>query len=190
TLAAPDGRGAIPVFSSMDTLRTWRPDARPIPMEAVRAALGAVTEADGLLVVDPAGPVTVQVPRPAVWALAQQQPWAPAATDPEVAAHIGALVGGVPGVVSAGVEPGERTEVRIVLVLQAGLAREQVQQITQHARGLLAGEELVAQRIDSLEFQVRSEWPPPHRMTAATWDVVATRHMAAARGVVVPAPRW
>ena len=157
TLAAPDGRGAIPVFSSMDTLRTWRPDARPIPMEAVRAALGSVTEADGLLVVDPAGPVTVQVPRPAVWALAQQQAWVPAATDPEVAAHIGALVGGVPGVVSAGVEPGERTEVRIVLVLQAGLAREQVQQITQQASGLLAGEELVAQRIDSLEFQVRSE---------------------------------
>lgn len=156
TLATPDGRGAVPVFSSMDSLRTWRPDARPIPVEAVRAALASVSDADGVLVVDPAGPVTVQVPRPAVWALAQQQSWVPAATDAQVQDRIAAVVGALAGVVSVRVEPGDRSEVRVVLALQPGLAREQVQHITAEAGRLLAGEEVVAQRIDSLEFQVRS----------------------------------
>lgn len=155
TLETPDGRGAIPVFSSMAALRTWRPDARPIPVEAVRAALASVTDADGLLVVDPAGPVTVQVPRPAVWALAQQRPWVPATDDPQVAARVQEVLGSLPEVVGTAVEPGGRTEVRIVLVLQPGLAREQVQQITQQAGALLAGDD-IAPRIDSLEFQVRS----------------------------------
>ncbi|TWH28776.1 type III secretion system (T3SS) SseB-like protein [Isoptericola variabilis J7] len=77
-LQAPDGRRALPVFTSVDAMRAWRADARPVPVEAPRAALSAVSEDWALLVVDPAGPVTALVPRPAVWALAQGQQWRPA----------------------------------------------------------------------------------------------------------------
>ena len=31
TLVAPDGRRALPVFSGLDSLRAWDPDARPVP---------------------------------------------------------------------------------------------------------------------------------------------------------------
>lgn len=102
-LRAPDGRTALPVFSSVATMARWRPDARPVPSDIARAALSAVTEGWELLVVDPGGPVTVLVPRPAVWALAQGQPWERAVTetpagrvvDPDVRAAVRAAVLGV-----------------------------------------------------------------------------------------------
>ncbi len=80
-LQAPDGRTALPVFSSVAAMTAWRPDARPVPTEVARAALSAVEEGWELLVLDPGGPTTVLLPRPAVWALAQQQAWRPAVTD-------------------------------------------------------------------------------------------------------------
>jgi antitoxin (DNA-binding transcriptional repressor) of toxin-antitoxin stability system len=80
-LQAPDGRTALPVFSSVAAMTAWRPEARPVPTEVVRAALSAVSEGWELLVLDAGGPVTALIPRPAVWALAQQQPWQPAVVD-------------------------------------------------------------------------------------------------------------
>lgn len=77
-LQAPDGRTALPVFSSVAAMAAWRRDARPVPTDVVRAALSAVSEGWELLVLDAGGPVTALLPRPAVWALAQQQPWRPA----------------------------------------------------------------------------------------------------------------
>ena len=79
-LQAPDGRTALPVFSSVASMAAWRADARPVPSEIARAALSAVDEGWELLVLDPGGPVTVLIPRPAVWALAQQTTWVPAVT--------------------------------------------------------------------------------------------------------------
>jgi hypothetical protein len=77
-LQAPDGRTALPVFSSVATMTAWRREARPVPTDVVRAALSVVSEGWELVVLDPGGPVTALLPRPAVWALAQQQPWRPA----------------------------------------------------------------------------------------------------------------
>ncbi|UFU05100.1 SseB family protein [Ruania halotolerans] len=155
TVAAPDGRAAIPVFSSMATLTRWRADARPIPVEGPRAALAAASDADGLLVLDPGGPVAILLPRPAVWALAQQRPWIPAAQDPEVAEAVQRAMRSLEGVAAVRVEPGERAEVRVVLGIAPGLAREHVSGIVSRAGQLLAAEEQVADRVDSLEFQVR-----------------------------------
>ncbi|WP_434080754.1 SseB family protein [Sanguibacter sp. Z1732] len=97
TVATPDGRSAMPVFSALQTLHAWRPDARPIPVPGPQAALATVTESDGLLVLDPAGPVPVLVPRPAVWALAQGRPWVPPADDDQLRAQVGAALRKVPG---------------------------------------------------------------------------------------------
>jgi hypothetical protein len=95
-LQAPDGRTALPVFSSVATMAAWRRDARPVPTEVARAALSAVEEGWELLVLDPGGPTTVLLPRPAVWALAQQQDWRPAVTGvrdaPEVAPEVRSAV--------------------------------------------------------------------------------------------------
>jgi len=55
-LQAPDGRTALPVFTSVATMAAWRADARPVPSDVARAALSAVTEGWEVLVVIPAVP--------------------------------------------------------------------------------------------------------------------------------------
>ncbi|WP_235939612.1 SseB family protein [Occultella kanbiaonis] len=156
TVATPDGRAAIPVFSGLAALTAWRADARPIPAEGVRAALSAAADADGLLVLDPAGPVPVLVPRPAVWAIASQREWVPAVEDPAVTQAIRAALAPVPGVVDSRVEPGQRAEVRVVLVLRPGLDRTGLDEVVGRAGAVLAAQEIVAERVDSLEVRVVS----------------------------------
>lgn len=159
-LRAPDGRTALPVFTSVATMTAWRADARPVPSEIARAALSAVTEGWEVLVVDPGGPTTVLVPRPAVWALAQQQPWRPAVTadgvDPEVRDAIAAAVAPVPGVVTVDAAPGARAEVAVVVGLLPGLDRAGLDAVLTQVNAVLAGVELVATRVDSLELRPRT----------------------------------
>ncbi|KRD41753.1 hypothetical protein ASE38_19600 [Cellulomonas sp. Root930] len=159
-LRAPDGRTALPVFTSVATMAAWRPDARPVPSDVARAALSAVTEGWEVLVVDPGGPTTVLVPRPAVWALAQQEPWRPAVTagvvDPEVRAAIAAAVTPVSGVVTVDAVPGTRAEVAVVVELVAGLDRAGLDAVLVQVNAALAGVELVATRVDSLELRPRA----------------------------------
>lgn len=159
-LQAPDGRTALPVFTSVATMAAWRADARPVPSDVARAALSAVTEGWEVLVVDPGGPTTVLVPRPAVWALAQQQPWRPAVTaesvDPEVRDAIVAAVATVPGVVSVDAVPGTRAEVAVVVGLVAGLDRAGLDVALAQVNSALAGVEPVATRVDSVELRPRA----------------------------------
>lgn len=51
-LVAPDGVRALPAFSSLAALSAWDPTARPVPVTAQRAALAAVQEGCGALVLD------------------------------------------------------------------------------------------------------------------------------------------
>lgn len=51
-LTAPDGRQALLAFSGADTMRTWDPQARPVPVAAPLAAATAVQEGADALVVD------------------------------------------------------------------------------------------------------------------------------------------
>ncbi|NUU17391.1 SseB family protein [Cellulomonas humilata] len=158
-LRAPDGRTALPVFTSVATMAAWRPDARPVPSDVARAALSAVTEGWEVLVVDPGGPTTVLVPRPAVWALAQGERWRPAVTagvvDPEVREAISAAVAPVAGVVAVDAVTGTRAEVAVVVELVPGLDRAGLDAVLAQVNAALAGVELVATRVDSLELRPR-----------------------------------
>jgi hypothetical protein len=51
-LTAPDGRRALLAFSGTHAMRTWDPDARPVPVAAPLAAATAVQERADALVVD------------------------------------------------------------------------------------------------------------------------------------------
>jgi SseB protein N-terminal domain len=161
-LEAPDGRRTMPVFTSVESMRAWRSDARPVPVEAPRAALSAVSEDWSLLVVDPAGPVTVLVPRPAVWALAQGHTWRPAlvptadgmTVDDEVAAAVADAAAPVQHVVRAHAEPGRSAEVAVVLALDPGLDRFGLDQVLVQVNSRLGASKVIAERVDSLELRV------------------------------------
>src|SRR5690606_19785486 len=87
TVAGPDGRAVLPVFSSVETMGAWNPQARPVPAEGTRVALAAAHEQTDLVVLDAGSPTEFVLRRPAVWAIARQEPWMPAVESPEVAAE-------------------------------------------------------------------------------------------------------
>jgi hypothetical protein len=57
-----DGLHALPVFSSYDALRAWRPDGRPVPMTGTQAVEAAIGEGYDAVVLDVAGPISVALP--------------------------------------------------------------------------------------------------------------------------------
>lgn len=157
-IEAPDGRRALPVFTSVVAMAAWRASARPVPVDARRAALSAVSEDWSLLVLDPAGPVTALVPRPAVWALAQGKDWSPAVVDgvvvPEVLAAVQGSLAGVPHVARVWAEPGRRAEVAVVLRIDAGLDRAGLDAVLGQVNAALATDAVVSERVDGLELRV------------------------------------
>jgi len=87
TLIGNDGRAAVIAFTSADTLRSWRKDARPVPVAAGRLWAAALTEADAV-VVDIAGPVPLVVEGARLRKLAVGEPPPPAHEDPDIRAAI------------------------------------------------------------------------------------------------------
>jgi hypothetical protein len=55
-----DGRRALPAFTCIDSVRRWRPDARPVPVPALGVWQSAVQESSAV-VIDIAGPVPLAI---------------------------------------------------------------------------------------------------------------------------------
>jgi hypothetical protein len=172
TLKAPDGRTAMPAFTSAAALAAWHPEARPVAVYAARAALSAVAEGADLLVLDPGSPVTFVVRRPAVWALAQQRDWTPSYADPELARSLGEAAVGFPAVRRVEIHPGggvasvaadgrqlpgggSGPELRVLLYLEDGLDAAGVQSIVSGLNDAWARNEVFAERVDSIEVKLQ-----------------------------------
>jgi SseB protein N-terminal domain len=156
TLTLPDGRRALPAFSSVASLAAWDRSARPVPVEAARAAQAAVVENCDVVLVDPAGPIACVLPRPAVWAVAQGRDWMPPATDAEVLTGVAALVRAIPPIRAHRCEPDGDAGLTVILGLPTGLAPDEVQQITSRMSELLAADPVVAQRAASIRLSLRA----------------------------------
>ncbi|WP_370356590.1 S8 family serine peptidase [Catenulispora sp. EB89] len=70
TLVAPDGTRALPVFTSVEALATWNPEARPMPVAFPRACAAAKAEGAEVVLVDLARPSFLEVEPAAVRAFA------------------------------------------------------------------------------------------------------------------------
>jgi hypothetical protein len=92
TLIGNDGRAAVIAFTGADTLKSWRQDARPVPVAASRLWAAALAEADAV-VVDIAGPVPLTVEGARLAALAAGQPPPPAHQDPDIRAAVAEVIG-------------------------------------------------------------------------------------------------
>jgi type III secretion system (T3SS) SseB-like protein len=154
TLSGPDGRRALPVFPSIESLSGWRPDARPVPVTGPRAAQAAVAEGCDLLELDPSGPFRHVVRRPAVWALAEGRRWTPSYLNPSVAQEVSGLATELG--LSARSERGDTAELRIVLSLPPALDQAEVSRLVTAMTDALARSRLVADEVDSVELRLRS----------------------------------
>ncbi|MCG7304517.1 SseB family protein [Pseudoglutamicibacter albus] len=170
-IAAPDGRTALPVFSSVDRLTDWHPEARPVAVYAPRAALSAVDEGAQLLVLDPGANVTFVVRRPAVWALAQQRVWLPSYRDDSLAEPLQEAVSHVDGVGALILGPadgiasragdgtvmrggGHGPELAVTVVVNNTVTDQDVSRIVSEVRTAVEGTQEVQEKADSLTIRV------------------------------------
>ncbi|MFN4001905.1 SseB family protein [Microcella sp.] len=161
TVSGPDGRPVLPVFSSVDAMRRWRPDARPVPADAVRVALAAASERTDRVVIDPRSAETLLVlPRPAVWAIAQGMPWVPAVDDPAVLEAVARPAAPHPEIWAVSIvagDPqgrGESAEVVVRLGVEPWVAPERLREMIAELSARWAEDAVVAERIDSLAVQL------------------------------------
>jgi len=158
-VSLPDGRAALPVFTDVDAMRAWNPDARPVPAEGPRAALAAVAESWSSLVINP-GMEALVIPRPAVWALAQGETWRPAVVDgrleDDVRDEIVAAIHTDDDLRGVDARAGTGAEVAVVLSLAPGLASRDLDAVLARVQSEIARVGVLAQRIDSLEIKVET----------------------------------
>lgn len=160
TVEGPDGRAVLPAFTSVEALARWNPGARPVPAHSRRIALAAASERTELLVLDPGSETEFGVRRPALWALAQDLPWVPAAVDEEVARAVSVSVAQEPAVVRVELVGGPADlrgpEVTVLLALLPGLDRDQLNGLLGRLQASWAADEVIAERVDSLGIRIAS----------------------------------
>jgi hypothetical protein len=161
TVSAPDGRRVQPVFSSVQAMAVWDAAARPIPVEAVRAALAASAEDTDMIVLDPTSETEFVLRRPAVWAVAQGQPWEPSFASPEVFAALQESVAHELAVIDVGVAAGDPDgrlrgpELIVTLQLVDGLDREVLDAVLARLAQRWAADDRIAVLVDSLTVKLR-----------------------------------
>ena len=162
TVAGPDGRSVLPAFTSVDAMRTWNPDARPIPIQASRIALAAAAEGTPLIVVDPGSETQTVVRAPAFRALATGEAWTPAFDDLEVAEAFGASVADEDAVTAIGLAPGDPqarltgAEVIVVLQFGAGVDAATRDALLERVQARWSVDEVIASRVDSIAVRLVS----------------------------------
>lgn len=160
TVAAPDGRRVLPVFTSVAALSAWDAEARPVPVDGVRTALSAAADDTDLIVVDPASATEHVLRRPAVWAIGQGQPWEPAHLSPEVFSGLQESIGGELGVLDLSVADGDPTgrlrgpELVVRLHLVDGLDQTELDAILQRLAARWAADDRIAVLVDSLTVKL------------------------------------
>jgi hypothetical protein len=130
TLIGHDGRAAIIAFTSVETMRRWRPDARPVAAPAARVWHAAVAEGQSV-VIDVAGPVPFVIEGARLASLAEgQQPPFPY-EDPDIRAVIEAAVAAEPAITGYTLAPGSDADLAVTLRLADAVAMEAARRAAQ-----------------------------------------------------------
>ena len=160
TVAGPDGRAVLPVFSSAAAMRQWNAQARPVPAAAVRVALAAAQESTDLVVHDPTADTEFAVRRPALWAIAQSTPWTPSYASRAVAAAFDESITSELAVLSVSLAAGDPQaqlagpELIVRLELVDGLSRAVLDATLARLAARWAANDVIATGVDSLRVQL------------------------------------
>lgn len=160
TVAAPDGRRVLPVFSSVGAMTAWDPRARPVPADGIRTALSAAADDTELIVLDPGSATEFVLRRPAVWAIGQGLPWEPAHESPEVFMGLQQSIGSELAVLDLSVASGDPEgrlrgpELVVRLQLVDGLDKPQLDAVLQRLAARWAADDRIAVLVDSLTVKL------------------------------------
>ncbi len=160
TVAAPDGRRVLPVFTSVAAMGRWDAAARPVPADGARTAVAASSDDTDLIVIDPGSDTEFVIRRPAVWAIAQGIAWEPSFASPEVFAGLQESVGGELAIIDLAVEPGDPTgrlrgpELVVRLELIHGLDQSELDAVLARLAKRWAADHRIAVLVDSLTVKI------------------------------------
>lgn len=145
TLHAPNGRRALPAFTSTENLARWRADARPVAVP-LHLALRAMAQEDAdTLVIDLAGPVTYQLTGAALRALAEGRSTVVGSLDdPAVAEELRTVLAAEPAVLAAHLAPGGDADGTLALRLASGA---QAREVVGRVADTLAANEVLRARL-------------------------------------------
>lgn len=159
TVAGPDGRRVMPVFSSTEAMRSWNAEARPIPVPGPQLALAAAQEETDLIIVDPGSSEReIGVRRPALRAMALGEAVPPAWDDAAVReAFIDASAD--PGVEALALLPGDpearllQAETEVRLLIAPGLDGAGLRELLESLQRRWAANAVIAERVDSMRVR-------------------------------------
>lgn len=162
TVEGPDGRNVLPVFSSVAAMSAWNPTARPVPADGIRVALAAASENTDLVVLDPTSATEFAIRRPALWAIAQSEPWQPGYANPDVLDAFLTSVRSELAVLNVRLAPGDPSarlggpEVVVRLELIDGLTRAELDTTLNRLAQRWAANDVIATRVDSLRVKLEA----------------------------------
>jgi hypothetical protein len=143
TLNAPDGRRALPAFTSTAALARWDAGARPVAVPLHQALAAAFSEGADTVALDIAGPVPYELTGPALRALAEGRTTADPLADPAVPEAVRAVLAAQPAVRRAYLAPGG-ADADGTLALTLDPAAPAAEAVRQVAEALAADETLRA----------------------------------------------
>jgi hypothetical protein len=162
TVAGPDGRTVLPVFTSAAAMAAWNAEARPVPADGIRIALAAAQENTDLVVLDPTATTEYVVRRPALWAIAQSQPWTPSYASRVVADAFAASITSELSVLGVSLSAGDPLgrlagpELVVRLDLVDGLTRAELDATLARLAARWSASDVIATQVDSLRVQLAS----------------------------------
>ena len=160
TVVGPDGRTVLPAFTSVAAMSAWNTSARPIPVQAQRVALAAASEQTDLVVVDATSATEFVIRRPALSAMAREQPWIPSYLDDGVLDAFADSATGEPAVRSVALAAGDPEsrlagpELVVELTLTPGLDQLALDALLARLQERWAASEVIAHRVDSMTVRL------------------------------------
>ena len=154
----PDGKTAIPAFTSVAEMTAWKPEARPVPVSAPKVALACASEGHERLVINPAGR-TVVLRRPALAALAQGLPWVSPENSPRVVELCKQAASGISEIFAVDVFSGDpennlaAAELKIQLGLKPGITPDRLKFLLESYTAALKTEEFDS-LVDSIALKL------------------------------------
>lgn len=159
-LESPDGRAVAPVFMDVASMTHWRLDARPIPVDARKAAIAALSDGLSLMVLNPGSVNAVTLRRGVLTALASGDPYTPAWNDPAVEDAIAESISTATGVSKHRVLPGDPSaqlagpELIVAIGVEPGLDGSTLDHLVEQIATAWASSEVLTRLVDGLGLKV------------------------------------
>lgn len=159
TVAAADGRSALPIFTSTEALAAWNPQARPVPAEGARVALAAAGEDTPLIVIDPGTDGAFVVRQTAMESIATGKEWVAPWESQRVARAISQPASQFVEIRSIELESGDPTatlagpELLVSIALIPGLDAVALREISQELSAAWQQDPVVCLNVDSVKLK-------------------------------------